>query len=98
AVEILHRDLGVPIRDLTGTDIAYDVHVRRVFLRTRLVESDDLDHMVEVAAPGETRRARLPGLADRTSLVRCGYTELSELPTCRGLPEGFGPGGSGVVT
>ncbi|MBO4140358.1 hypothetical protein J5U46_09410 [Micromonospora tulbaghiae] len=49
AVEILARDLAVPIRELSGTDIAYDVHVRRVFLRTRLAERDDLDHMVEVA-------------------------------------------------
>ncbi|GAB3171877.1 hypothetical protein GCM10027259_07710 [Micromonospora palomenae] len=49
AVEILARDLTVPIQELSGTDIAYDVHVRRVFLRTRLAERDDLDHMVEVA-------------------------------------------------
>ena len=49
AVEILARDLNVPVLDLSGTDIAYDVHVRRVFLRTRLAESDNLDHMVEVA-------------------------------------------------
>ena len=49
AVEILARDLGVPVRELTGSDIAYDVHVRRVFLRTGLADDDDLDHMVEVA-------------------------------------------------
>jgi len=30
AVEILERDLGVTIRELKGSDIAYDVHVRRV--------------------------------------------------------------------
>jgi uncharacterized HhH-GPD family protein len=49
AVEILARDLGVPVRELSGSDIAYDVHVRRVFLRTGLAAYDDLDHMVEVA-------------------------------------------------
>jgi uncharacterized HhH-GPD family protein len=49
AVEILARDLRVPIRDLEGSDIAYDVHVRRVFLRTGLAERDDLDHLVAVA-------------------------------------------------
>jgi endonuclease-3 len=38
AVEILERDLGVPISAMHGSDIAYDVHVRRVFLRTGLVE------------------------------------------------------------
>jgi len=34
AVEMLERDLGVPVRDMGGSDIAYDVHARRVFLRT----------------------------------------------------------------
>jgi uncharacterized HhH-GPD family protein len=49
AVEILERDIGVPILSMEGSDIAYDVHVRRVFLRTGLAERDDVDHMVEVA-------------------------------------------------
>ena len=30
AVEILEHDLGVPIRELNGSDIAFDVHLRRV--------------------------------------------------------------------
>jgi uncharacterized HhH-GPD family protein len=45
-VECLVRNLGVEIRDLEGSDIAYDIHVRRVFLRTGLAQWDDLDHMV----------------------------------------------------
>jgi endonuclease III len=49
AVEILARDLGVKLRELTGSDIAYDVHVRRVFLRTGLAQRDQVDHMVAVA-------------------------------------------------
>jgi uncharacterized HhH-GPD family protein len=49
AVEILARDLGKPLKDMSGSDIAYDVHVRRVFLRTGLVERDDVDRMVAVA-------------------------------------------------
>jgi uncharacterized HhH-GPD family protein len=47
AVEILERDLKVPIRELQQTDIAYDVHVRRVFLRTGLADRDDRDHMID---------------------------------------------------
>jgi hypothetical protein len=43
------RDLGVPVRVLDGSDIAYDVHVRRVFLRGGLAKYDDLTHMVAVA-------------------------------------------------
>ncbi len=61
AVEILARDLHVPVRDLEGSDIAYDVHVRRVFLRTGLAERDDLDHMVAVA---RALRPERPGEID----------------------------------
>jgi len=46
AVEILERDLGVPISDLAGSDVAYDIHVRRVFLRTGLADADDVGQMV----------------------------------------------------
>jgi uncharacterized HhH-GPD family protein len=49
AVEILERDLRIPISDLHEGNIAFDVHVRRVFLRTGLAERDDLEHMVAVA-------------------------------------------------
>ncbi len=49
AVELLERDLGVAVRDLSGSDIAYDVHVRRVMLRTGLAHKDNVVHMVEVA-------------------------------------------------
>lgn len=49
AVEILARDLGKPLRELTGSDVAYDVHLRRVFLRTGLAQHDAVDHMVAVA-------------------------------------------------
>ena len=49
AVEILARDLGMPLRELTGSDVAYDVHLRRVFLRTGLTERDDVNDMVSVA-------------------------------------------------
>ena len=44
AVEILERDLRVPVKAMEGSDIAFDVHVRRVFLRTGLAELDDHDH------------------------------------------------------
>jgi uncharacterized HhH-GPD family protein len=46
AVEMLERDLKVPIQALHGTDVAYDVHVRRVFLRTGLADRDDREHMI----------------------------------------------------
>lgn len=46
AVEILYAQLGVEIADMSGSDIAYDVHVRRVMLRTGLAERDTVAHMV----------------------------------------------------
>ena len=49
AVEILERDLHVKVAELSGSDVAYDVHLRRVFLRTGLAAFDDVNHMVAVA-------------------------------------------------
>jgi uncharacterized HhH-GPD family protein len=49
AVEILVQRFGIDVADLSGTNLAYDVHVRRVFLRTGLAERDDQDHMLEQA-------------------------------------------------
>ncbi|GMU77258.1 MAG: hypothetical protein AMXMBFR46_00590 [Acidimicrobiia bacterium] len=49
AVEILERDLGVSIADLSGSDVAFDIHLRRVFLRTGIADRDDMGHMVRAA-------------------------------------------------
>lgn len=51
AANILVRDYGVPVQniDLRGIDVSSDVHVRRVFLRTDLVETDDVDEVIEAA-------------------------------------------------
>jgi uncharacterized HhH-GPD family protein len=43
AVEILADDLGTPLRPMNASDA--DVHLRRVFLRTGLVDRDDVDQM-----------------------------------------------------
>lgn len=61
AVEMLERDLKVPIKALHRTDIAYDVHVRRVFLRTGLADRDDRDHMI---AQGRRLNPSRPGAID----------------------------------
>ena len=49
AVEILNRDRGVPVDGMVGSDVAVDVHVRRVFLRSRIADRDDRDHMITAA-------------------------------------------------
>ena len=61
AVEILARDLGKPLRELSGGDVAYDVHLRRVFMRTGLAERDSVEHMVAVA---RTLNPDRPGALD----------------------------------
>ncbi len=61
AVEILNGQLGVDIRELSGSDIAYDVHVRRVMLRTGLAERDEVNHMVGAARFANPKR---PGALD----------------------------------
>ncbi len=61
AVEILERDLGVPISYLGGSDVAYDIHLRRIFLRTGPAKHDDVDHMVAIARSLHPRR---PGELD----------------------------------
>ena len=61
AVELLDRQLHVPLRHLTGSDVAVDVHVRRVFLRTGLAERDDVAHIVAIARSAHPER---PGELD----------------------------------
>ena len=49
AVEILERNLGVSVEQMHGSDIAYDIHIRRVFLRTGIADRDDQQAMVDAA-------------------------------------------------
>lgn len=46
---LLIRDLGVDVRDKQNIDIAYDVHIRRTFLRIGLVDNDIQDEIIESA-------------------------------------------------
>lgn len=46
---LLWRDLGVEISDKENIDIAYDVHIRRIFLRAGFCEKDTLKDVTEAA-------------------------------------------------
>ncbi len=82
AVEMLERDLGVLVRDMGGSDIAYDVHVRRVFLRTGLADRDDERHMIEAArALHPERPGELDDPAWRVGKLWCHASE-PECPDC----------------
>ena len=83
AVEILARDLGVPVQNMERSDIAYDVHIRRVFLRARLADRDDRDLMI--AAARQLHPAR-PGALDLpTWLIGKGWCHPGA-PNCATCP------------
>lgn len=83
ALEILERDLGVPVRNLERSDIAYDIHIRRVFLRARLADRDDRDVMIEAARRLHPER---PGALDLpTWLVGRGWCHPG-IPRCATCP------------
>lgn len=46
---ILVRDLGIDIIDKENIDIAYDIHIRRLFLRLGLVDEDAQEKIIEEA-------------------------------------------------
>jgi len=83
AVEILARDLHCPIRGLEGSDIAYDVHVRRVFLRAGLAERDDPGVMIAAARALHPER---PGALDMPAwLIGRGWC-YPTTPNCHDCP------------
>jgi endonuclease III len=83
AVEILERDLRVPISGMQGSDVAYDIHVRRVFLRTGLAQRDELDHIVSVA---RMLRPERPGELDQPAWLIGRQWCHAGTPDCAGCP------------
>lgn len=49
ATNILVKDFGIEVKDKKGIDVSYDIHIRRVFLRTGLVEKDDRNLIIQAA-------------------------------------------------
>jgi endonuclease-3 len=86
AVEILERDLRVPILAMEGSDVAYDVHIRRVFLRTGLAQSDELSHIVSVA---RTLHPERPGEIDMPAWLIGRQWCHAGTPDCGACPLNF---------
>lgn len=61
AVEILVRHFGVQLAGIEAGTVAYDVHVRRVFLRSGLAEEDTPD---AISAAAAAANPAAPGLLD----------------------------------
>jgi len=68
AVNMLVRDYGIPILDKErqGIDVSYDIHVRRVFIRTGLVDNDSLDEVIKAA---QVLNPQYPGALDYPAWV-----------------------------
>ena len=79
---LLWRDRGVEIREMDGCDVAVDIHIRRVFLRSGLVERDDPRAMIDAA---RELWPELPGALDPPAWAvgrnRC-HASGPECPTC----------------
>ncbi len=79
AVELLVRHFGVQLAGIDCGTVAYDVHVRRVFLRTGLIDKD---------TPDEVRRAaarvcpEAPGLIDLPTWLIGRETCRPKRPAC----------------
>jgi endonuclease III len=56
---LLIRDFMIEVEDKNNVDIAFDVHVKRVFLRSGLVNRDDLNELVNI---GRILNPEYPGV------------------------------------
>jgi uncharacterized HhH-GPD family protein len=66
ATNILVRDFNIAVKDKSGIDVSYDIHIRRVFLRTGLVEKDDVETIVTKA---RALNPEYPGVLDLGSWI-----------------------------
>jgi uncharacterized HhH-GPD family protein len=82
-VMLLWRNRGVEIERMDGCDVAVDIHLRRVFLRTGLVERDDLWAMVEAA---REMYPELPGALDPPAWTIGRQWCHARDPECRDCP------------
>ena len=86
AVEILMRHFGVPLAGVECGQVAYDVHVRRVFLRTGLADEDTPEAIDAAAArgvPGRAGHARPARVARRARVVPAARRRVRRVPPRR---------------
>ena len=61
ATNIRVRNFGIKVKDKEGIDISYDRHIRKVFVRTGLVEKDKKDPIIKTA---RKLKPKYPGILD----------------------------------
>ena len=90
ATQILVRHFGVDLKGLESGQVAYDVQVRRVFLRSGLADEDSIEAIEAAAAracpqsPGTTRSC---SVADRPRELSAAGSSLRRLQARRRVPE-----------
>jgi uncharacterized HhH-GPD family protein len=93
AVQVLGRNCGAPIRDMPGSDAAYDLNVRRVLLRTGLAFIDELGHMravVSNADPTNGAGIALPAWKVGRTWCRAGVQDCDACPITGICPKHIG--------
>jgi len=83
ATNILARDFKIRFKDKNNIDISYDVHVRRVFLRTGLIKRDDKDQVINMA---RQLNPEYPGLIDLATWYIGKHYCKSQNPLCDECP------------
>lgn len=95
AVALLTKSFMIPVQDMDQVDVAYDVHVRRVFLRTGLVENDS---MQEVLTAARNLSPEFPGALDLPTWAIGRQWCRPQQPLCETCPLGsLCPSRHGVV-
>lgn len=84
-VEILARRFGILLDGFEASDNAYDVQVRRVFLRAGFAARDDVDHMIAVARDLHPER---PGALDVPTCSSVDVGVAPPVPTGPAVPSG----------
>jgi len=82
-VMLLWRNRDVPIDGMDGCDVAVDIHLRRVFLRTGLAERDEPSHLIRIA---RDLYPTLPGALDPPAWAigrEWCHASVPECPECR---------------
>lgn len=83
ATNILVRDFNIRVKDYKGIDVSYDVHIRRVFLRSGLADKDELDSILNSA---RKLNPNYPGIIDLPSWYIGKHFCSSTNPNCNGCP------------
>lgn len=83
ATNILVRDFGIDVKNRKGIDISFDIHIRRVFLRSGLVSKDDINKIVQTA---RKLNPEYPGIIDNPCWIIGRKYCRPKYPDCDNCP------------